>query len=246
MHRWTIALLGLAGLLACEPHYIAKPLPALVVAQAPTAAVVRSLLLPPGEQLIWEVQARGLTIGRAELVVGADEVHSKFGTNELASKFAVVHHEMTTVIDRVNAVPLRVSELAQFDGTIRQGAVTFDATGYRDQIHHSLPDGKSDRIHTFHTALGWLRAWADPGAANAYLYVLAAGKLYRLDVEAPVVEDLLGTSTLRITGRALAVEKAGEPIALSIWLTNDPARTPQRLAISVAGIRVTAELIAAK
>ncbi len=232
------------GLAACEPKFVAQPLPPLAVQQAPAAAIVQALLLPSGEQLIWEVQAHGITIGRAELVVGDAEVHSKFATNELASRFATVHHEMTTTIDRARAVPLAVSELGVFNGTVRQGNATFDASGYRDETRHSLPDGKS--IHTFHTALGWLRAWADPAAANAYLFVLAAGKQYRLDVEAPVVEDLLGASTLRIACRARALAPEGDSIALTIWLSNDAARVPKRLAILVDGIRVTAELISAK
>jgi hypothetical protein len=90
-----------------------------------------------------------------------------------------------------------------------------------------------------HTALGVLRAWAQPNAAPGYVVVAAMGKQYRLDVTRPVVEDMEGTKTLHVTGRI----KADEPIDVSLWLSNTPQRTPLRIELSDEDFHLTAELV---
>src|SRR3954470_18512038 len=92
-------------LAACEPHLIPRPLPELVPPPPPVIVQITELDLPPGEQLIWEVHAEGIAIGRAEWTVTEDEVHSTFGTNDLASMFSSAHDELFTHFDRAAARP---------------------------------------------------------------------------------------------------------------------------------------------
>jgi hypothetical protein len=241
---WCLA--SLIVLVACEGHLVTTALPALVATRPPAPAAVVPLLLVPQEKLIWDVQAHGLTIGRAELVVGDHEVHSRFGTTGVVRSVASVHHDLTTQLDPARAFPTGATELVQHDGTNRQIVSMFEGNSYvtgDPPARHYLPDA-SVPLHSLHTALGWLRTWAKPDVRAAYIYVLEAGRLYRFDAAQPVAEDLLETKTLRIEGRVTAVEGDDEPIAVTIWLSADPARVPQRLVINFASWHITAELVA--
>jgi hypothetical protein len=222
-------------LLACvvgcsEPHMIARPLPALVAAQPPVLnATVSHLLLEPHETLIWEVSSEGLTIGRAELVVGDDDVHSRFATDGLASAFTRVHYDLSTVLDRAAARPSTAHELLDVDGTRTEIASVFDGPIYTiGDAHHTAPA----TAHTLHSALGWLRAWASPGARAVSLFVVYMGTVFRLDVAQPMQEE----GRLRIDGHA------GE-IAISIWFSESSARIPLRIVATSGSLHLTAELI---
>ncbi|MDB4954988.1 MAG: hypothetical protein JWO36_2557 [Myxococcales bacterium] len=232
---WNIA--AVVWLASCgETHIIAKPLPELVIAQKAQAVHATELLLRPSESMIWDVHAQGLTIGRAELVVGTDDVHSRFKTGTLASAFSSVDYELTTVLDRPAARPSSASETLQIDGETKHFEASFDALGY-------TIDGKTRPaagVQTLHSALGWLRAWARPDGHPSSILVVEVGRLYKLDVAQPLAEELDGKKTLRVDGH---IAGAADPIAFTLWLSAGTDRTPLRIVATVGTLRVTAELI---
>ncbi len=238
----TLLCVALAGLVACgESPIIVMPLGQLVAVAPPTKPVaVQALLLPPGES-IWDVRAGGMTIGRAELHIGETEIHSQFKTSSIASMFAAVHHDLVTTLDRPNARPQAAIETVKEGGETSHSEVAFDGSGYTldGGEHMAVPDGKG--VHTIHSALGWIRAWASPEAATSSIYVLEDRDLYRIDLERPQHEDLRGSDTLRIDGHIHTADHSD--IAISMWLTADSDRKPVRLSITAAKIHITAELV---
>ena len=93
--RLALAVLALA---ACEPPLPPRPLPPLVEAPPPAQVTGGALWIVPGEDLIWEVEAGGMEIGRAEMIVRDDQIESHFATNQLASMFEAVNEDLTTPI----------------------------------------------------------------------------------------------------------------------------------------------------
>ena len=228
--RFAIVVL----LAACEPNLAVKPLPELVAAPQPTAAsATRPLLLIPGETMIWDVHFGGFTVARAELVVGDHEVSSRVTTGKLASSLASLFYEATSEVDRTHAIALR--ETMTIDGDTTRAAARFRGATYLvDDKPHAVPGGNVG--HTIHSALGWLRAWAEPGAAGGYLYVVHVGELYKLEFAEPIVEE----DRFRIECRIAHPEG---PVSITIWLTADRDRVPARIAISNPNVRLTAELV---
>lgn len=224
---------------ACgEPKYVAKPLPDLIANPRRTPISVRTLVLPDGERLRWEVHHKGFTIGRVEMLVSGARIVSRFKTTQLASMFARAEHELTTTLARAGTRPDYASEAAEVDGARERYEISFDGSVY-------VIDGKGRRspggvAHTMHSALGVLRAWASPAARPGFLEVLHAGDLYRLDVDTPAREDWRGTPALKVEGR---IQGADKPILFTMWLADDDRRTPIRFAISHDGKQLDAERI---
>lgn len=239
MHR---RLLPLALLIGCAPsHLRSQTLPELVAQAKARPAPVLPLLLAPNERMIWDVSAHGMTIGRVELLVGAIDVRSSFSTTGLASTFASAHHELATQLDRAAGRPTAMSETEVFDGEtdhtealLGPGAFTIAGAA------HAVPDHQA--AHTLHSALGWVRSWARPGVPNAYLFVLHLDKLFRLDVAAPVADDLNGIKTLRVDCEVRAPDRT-DPVPFSVWLTADPARLPLKVVFDTRSGHITADLI---
>jgi hypothetical protein len=216
-----------ASLGACEPSSSFRPaaLPPLVAAAKPKpVAAAARLQLAAGESWIWDVQLQGMSIGRAELVVGDHEVHSRFATSKLASAFATVHADDVTTFDRATAQPTATRDVLDVDGD------------------HDAKDTAlaGTNRHSIHTAIGWLRAWATPDAAASTLVVEYLGKPYTLEVARPVPELVDDKHALRIDG---VVRGAPKPVALTIWLSADDKHAPLRIAITTDNIHVTAQLI---
>jgi hypothetical protein len=238
----TSLLVPLLGLAACGtgPSIPIRPLPELVMPQSPAAPIaVRDLLLVPQERMIWDVHWKGLTIGRVELAVDGDEVHSRFRTGAIVSTVTSIQHELATVLDRAGARAASQHEALTLDGNARMIDAVFDGAGYRidGQPPHAVKRGS---VHTLHSALGALRAWARPGARPGFLTVLFAGEPIRLEVAEPVPEQLQDRATLRIDARAIG---GASPATLTIWLRAGEDRTPQRIEIASDDARVTAELL---
>jgi hypothetical protein len=238
----TSLLLSLLGLAACGrgPSVPIRPLPELVMTQSPVAPIaVRELLLVPQEKMIWDVHWKGLTIGRIELAVDGDEVHSRFRTSSIVSTVTSIDHELATVLDRAGARAASQREALKVDGNARAIDAAFDGTGYRleGQPSHDLKGG---RVHTLHSALGALRAWARPGAKPGFLTVLLAGEPIRIEVAEPVPELLQDRATFRIDAR---VHGGASPATVKLWLRAGEDRTPQRIEIASEESRVTAELL---
>jgi len=231
-------VLLLVGVFACgEPRLVAKPLPPLVQARAPTAIAVASLLLVPGERAIWDVQQRGMSIGRAELIVGEAEVVSRFRTSGLASLVAKVTHELTTIIDPRGARAVRAHEVLEFAGERTQTDTIFDGNGFAIAGRaRAVPGG---RAHTLHSALGAVRAWSRGAAAPGFLFVVVAGELVRVELDEPTREPLHGTPSLRVAGRMRARD---EVFGLTLWLADTDTRVPLRIEIAHADVRITAAL----
>ncbi len=91
----TIPLLLLAA--CASSHITSQPLPPLVV-EKPAEAATGAARIIPGEHMIWEVAADGMTIGRAEMMTGDTAISSRFSTDGFASMFANVHEELDTPI----------------------------------------------------------------------------------------------------------------------------------------------------
>jgi len=209
----------LVVLAACEPQLHTAQLPALLVAPRAVPAA-GALHVVPGEQLIWEVAAGEITIGRAELVVRDREIASRFATSALASMFATVRDELVTTLQ--DGRPVAMWEQLVVDGETRNVAEQIDAN-----------------VHTPHSALAWLRAWSPIDHAPATLAILHGGHRYRVDCEAPVPDELHGTKALRIACQ-LADD---DPIAITVWLEDDRDRVPLRIVARAGTFHLAAELV---
>lgn len=240
-------LIAVLFVVACgrAPQVPHKPLPELVSAAIPaTPLVTTALALPPGESLIWSVHWKGITIGRAELAVSEQGVRSRFKTDALVSTVVSIQYDLETIVDRTTARAISATENLTIDGETKQVAETFDGASYAidgDGRSFSLPGGNPG--HTLHSALGAVRAWARPDARPGFLFIVHAGQPYRLDVARPVAEELQGTKTLRVECCVHPQTDKLEPFAVTLWLTDDPKRTPIRIEITNANEHVTAELI---
>jgi hypothetical protein len=229
--RWIWVLLA-----ACEPNLALKPLPDLVAAPKPAAArTERQLLLVPGEALIWDVHWKGFTIARAELVVGDHEVSSRVKTGKLASSLASLLHEATSTIGPTRATAVR--ETFVIDGETTHVTASFRDAMYvlDDDKQRAVPGGNVG--HTIHSALGWLRAWAEPGAPGGYLFVLHVGELYKLEFAEPIAE----AESLRVECKIDPPDD--EPVTITLWLATNAERVPTRFEIGNANVRLTAELV---
>jgi len=205
-----------------EQQLVFKPLPPLVEPQArkPLREIVTGELgLAIGDHWIWDVQVRGFSIGRAELIVGEHDVQSRFHTSPLASAVANVSHELITIVDREAGQPLSSTEQLEEGGKARQFSTKLAGTN----------------AHSFHTALGAIRTWARQGAEPGFLRVVHADQMFRIELEAPMAQQ----DQLRVDGRVIGPDA---DIALTIWL--DAARIPVRMEARDGDDRVTAELIA--
>jgi hypothetical protein len=223
--RW-MPLPLLAALSCTSSHLSPRPLPPLVAATPakPAPVVAHALRLDPGDHWAWDVQLGGVSIGRAELVVGERDVRSRFQTSKLASAFATVRAEDVTVLDRAAAVPVAATEQLDLDGDHDARTTSFTGTAR----------------HTVHTALGWLRAWASADAQAATLVVEHLGADYTVEVARPAPERLDDAPALRIDG---VVRGAPRPVALTLWLSDDARRAPVRAVIASGDIRVVAQLV---
>jgi hypothetical protein len=240
-----ISLVAVCCVIGCGNPSTFRPakLPDLVVSQASMKQLVpRELLFVPGEHLVWDVQLHGMTIGRAELEVGANtpnlEIRSRFKTDALASMVMTVSHELSTIA--AHGAALSSSELLATGSENHHYEATFaGAMLTLDGVPTPVPGGNFGQ--TMHTAIGVLRSWAAPDAHPGFVVVVSMGQLYRIDVMRPTVEDLQGTRTLRIDGRI----RAKQPITLVMWLAETPDRTPLRIELSDEDFHITADLVRA-
>jgi hypothetical protein len=135
------------------------------------------------------------------------------------------------VVDRLGARPDSQHEALTVDGEARTIDATFDAAGYRINAGDLKAVQDGTRVHTLHTALGALRAWARPGARPGFLLVLVAGQELRLELAEPIAD---------VDGRMRGGE---QPAAVTIWLHAGEDRTPLRIEIASDDSRITAELV---
>jgi hypothetical protein len=216
----------MCALASCGSEARFKPavLPELVAAKPAEHPIApHELLLVPGEHLVYEVHVHGITVGKVELAVGETEVTSTFNTDSLASAFATVHHELSTVLDRGNA----------------RAAIGSEELAVGDDAKHFSIDGKNGQ--TVHTAIGLLRAWVATDATPGFLTVQELGHTYRLAVKRPIVEDLEGTKAFRVD----AAVNTKDPMTIQIWFATSPDRKPLRFDLVNDDLHVSATLIPA-
>lgn len=202
----------------------------------PLSAVTQ---LVAGEQMVWEVFWRGVSIGRASLTVDAERAHSKFTAGILASALADVRYELTTKL--ADHVAREATELVVLDGETTRSELRLDGARYRINTRPGdVPGGTP--LHTLHSALGALRAWAAPNASRGYLWLALRGKLYRLDAARPVAETLEGIPTLRVECVVRALDPATDQVDVTVWLSTAADHTPVRIVVETNGERIAAQL----
>jgi hypothetical protein len=242
--RFAVIALVFATACAHGSGLAPKPLPELVATGSPLGPLdTKNFVLEGGESFAWNVQFQGLSIGRAEIAVGDQEVRSRFETNALASSFARVKYELVSVIDRNGRRPMGAFETAELDGEATSTNATFDGKTYaigEPPVSKSVPDGN---VHTLQSALGVIRGWAEPQARGGVLHVLVSGRVYKLVLSRPIPEDLYSAPAIKVSGRVAPLEGSGPAITFAMWVTNTPARTPLRIEVNGDGKTITAELI---
>lgn len=206
--------LGLLVFVACnEPRAVLKPLPPLAAPTGPVALLAPTELgFVAGEHLIWEVQVRGMVIGRVELSVDEHAVTSVFRTSRLVSAFATAEHELVTPMGRGVA-----AERLEYDGK------------------HWHAEHDVAQVHTLHTALGAIRAWAKPGARPGYLDIAIVDERVRLTLERPSTNAEL----LRVDAHT---KLDGDSVSITLWLDRD--RRPVRIEVRADDEQISAELVA--
>ncbi len=195
--------------------------------------------LVPGEQMVWEVFWRGVSIGNASLSVDGERVRSKFTTGILARALADVRYELVTRIS--GHVAREASELVVLDGDTTRTEMRLDGPRYRLNTRPGdVPGGTA--LHTLHSALGALRAWATPNVSRGYLWLALRGKLYRLDASRPVAETIDGIHSLRVECVVRALDPTIDQVDVTVWLSTGADHTPVRIVVETSGERLAAQL----
>ncbi len=199
--------------------------------------VVTQLLA--GEQMVWEVYWRGVLIGNASLAVDATRARSTFSTGVLARALADVRYELTTMLD--GHVARAASELVVVGADTTRTELHIDGPRYHINARPGdVPGGTA--LHTLHSALGALRAWAAPNASPAYLWLALRGALYRLDAAPPTAETLDGVRTMRVDCVVRALDPTLEQVDVTVWLSTSDDHTPVRIVVETSGERIAAQL----
>ena len=220
---------------AGRSHFRPPELPELVAVVRPTVPLTApELLLVPGERMIWDVQAKGFSIARAELTVGDQQVTSRVETGVLASTVTSLRHELATMIDLEHVRTASAHETLVIEGKTTVIDAVFDDKGYmiEGRQHVARPGA-----HTIHSALGLLRAWVSPDARAGVLPILVAGQLYWLEVATPSLTELSGTSMYRVDCRIPGLG------SVSLWLSTTDDHVPSRIEVTTSDGKLTAELI---
>lgn len=210
-------------------------------AEAPAGprALPATTQLVVGEQMVWEVFWRGVSIGKASMAVDAEKAHSKFTTTMLARALADVRYELTTRL--ANHVAREATEFVVLDGDTTRTELRLDGPRYLANTRPGEVPGGTP-LHTLHSALGVLRAWAAPDAQRVYLWLALRGKLYRLDAARPVAEEIDGIRTLRVDCVVRALDPTMDQVDVSVWLSTAQDRTPVRFVVETNGERIAAQL----
>jgi hypothetical protein len=231
-----LAVLALALISACGGPSSFRPpaLPELVTVIRPSLLLAATeLRLIPGERMIWDVQAKGFSIARAELIVSDATATSRVETGVLASAVTSLRDELVTSLDREHARPRSSYETLVVEGKRTQVAVGFGADGYTlAGTSYLIP-----RAQTIHTALGLLRAWVSADAHAGVLPILVAGHMYQLEVAQPTMTTLAGKSMYRVDCRVGALG------SVALWFATTEDRAPARIEVSTEDGKVTAEMI---
>ncbi len=233
--RLAVLLLSLT-IPACagRSSFRPPPLPELVASVRPIAPLVASdLRMIGGERLIWDVQAKGFSVARAELMVGDDVVTSRVETSALASTVTSIRHELATTLDREHIRTRTMRETLVLDGKTTVTDALFDSKGY-------IVDGKvtaAPNVQTVHSALGMLRDWVAPDAHAGLLPILIGGVVYRLEVAQPTLTEIAGASAYKVDCRIAGLG------SIALWFSTTDDHVPVRIEITTSDGKLSAELI---
>jgi hypothetical protein len=207
----------------------------------------------PGEQMLWELSARGF-LG-ATVVLGVGEpgtyegrraiiVKSRVEGAGLVATFVDMSMETTTWIDMDTAMPMRLHAHERVDAKEKRREVRFEPGKLVRSVQRgdrparpytrTLPDGVAP--HDMHSMLGILRAWTPKEGSHAYLHVMDDGRLRRHMVRFTRYETIktaLGRNpAIRLdvsVTKGTSGTKKGKPYA--VWISNDANRRPLRLMV---------------
>jgi len=189
--------------------------------------------------MTWNVGWRGMTVGRAELVVGPSRsdgtmaVVSRFRTRGVAESVRPIRLSLSTSLDARSHRPLRASETLRVSGVTREQAYVLQT--------------KPRETHTLQTALGIVRERARRGASptNGYLFVMFDGDRYRLDVSVPATRS----DGIHVECRAVKTDKKGHvdpratAFSIEVLLSPAPRLAPLRVDIHAPKGKLVADLI---
>ncbi len=233
--RLAVLLLSLT-IPACagRSSFRPPPLPELVATVRPIAPLIATdLRMIGGERLIWDVQAKGFSVARAELTVGDDTVTSRVETGVLASTVTSLRHELATTLDREHVRTRTMRETLAVDGKTTTTDALFDSKGY-------IVDGKvtvAPGVQTIHSALGMLRDWVAPDAKAGLLPIFVGGVVYRLEVAQPTLTEVSGASAYKVDCRIAGLG------TVTLWFSTTDDHVPVRFELTSSDGKLTAELI---
>lgn len=219
-------------------HLKFGPLPPLVAVQPTTAPIAgEELIILDGERIIWDIQAKGFSVARAEMVTQGGEINSRVETNALASAIATVTHDLSTIVDEETGMPKTASETLVVDGELTKYEAAFSPNAY-------AIDGTSrpaNNVHDLHTALAAIRGWVGLEAHAGYLDALVGGQLVRVEINQPIVAEIVGKQAYRVDCRVVPPNKT--PFTVAIWFSATEDRAPLRFEMQSDKGRVAADLV---
>jgi hypothetical protein len=227
------ALLITLALLAAscrEPPLAAPRLPEAAASFVQhTVEIPPGTMWQPGKELAWNVRWAGMTIGRAQLAVGP--VH-RDGAVDVTG--ALRSSALTAMVARLDAVSTAIVDP---NGMTRQREDWLWRAGRERRSGPPRPGAG----HSILTAVTAVRAWAASlPRARGRLVVDYLDDRYELEVAPP--ERGRDARGVRIDCRAVPVGP-GEPMDITLWLSDDDRRVPRSFEVVTQGGRIVAEFI---
>lgn len=189
----------------------------------PTSLATIAPMLAP-EHTTWNVFLGSVQVGRADLVVDDRTARSAFRTGVLASVIEPVRYELVTTL------PARA---------VHETLIVSGRNTRHDIRLGNAPDGTP--LHTLHSALAIVRAWAKRNARPGYVWLIHQGELFRLDVFSPARDEALNVRALRVDG-VVRSRDGSLSFDISLWLSTSRDRTPLRFAVGSGTHRLSAEV----
>ena len=200
-------------------------------ATAPVALAHKTFGVP-GETMEYQVDLRGLTIGRVMVAVGqpgwvgarpAIIVRSRGTSAGMLSTITDLRWELTTTLDLETGEVLR---------EIGESSVTFNGKKDNDRFER---DGEGDL--NVHAAVGVLRAWRSRVGEHAKTEVTIERNTFGVEIWDEAREVVGARPAVRYRG--LAREK----FPFNVWIADDASRVPLRVRTETKWGTVEIELV---
>jgi hypothetical protein len=190
----------------------------------------------PGEAMEYQVALRGVTVGRVQVAVGqpgwiegrhAIIVRSRGTSAGLLSLIKNLRWELTTTLDLATGLPIRELEESWLEA---------DGEPEHDR---SERDWGSDRGYNLHAAAGALRGWRSREGQRATFEVTIDHFAVDVELWDAAREWAPGAKQPAVHYDGIALDK----YSFSVWISDDEARVPLRLATGTKWGDVTVELV---